>query len=94
MQLQLPSSRRELVTSGGVRLGTAPTPPLRERDPRQTLAHFLDATGTIHTTPDALTVELNIRTYHPVLIAAGFADTPTPIPWLNDRELRFRFPPR
>ena len=56
--------------------------------------HFLDATGTLHTTNDTLTVELNIRNYHPVLIAAGFADTPTPIPWLNDRELRFRFPPR
>ena len=56
--------------------------------------HFLDATGTVHATKDALTVDLNLRTYHPVLIAAGLADTPTPIPWLNDRELRFRFPPR
>ena len=56
--------------------------------------HFLDATGTVHTTNTTLTVDLNIRTYHPVLIAAGLADTPTPIPWLNDRELRFRFPPR
>lgn len=56
--------------------------------------HFLDATGTIHTTKDALTIDLNLRTYHPVLIAAGLADTPTPIPWLNGRELRFRFPPR
>jgi transposase len=56
--------------------------------------HFLDATGTVHATPDALTVDLNIRTYHPVLIAAGLADQPTPIPWLNGRELRLRFPPR
>jgi hypothetical protein len=56
--------------------------------------HFLDATGTVHTTNDALTIDLNVRTYHPVLIAAGFADTPTPIPWLDGRELRFRFPPR
>jgi transposase len=56
--------------------------------------HFLDATGTVHTTKDTLTVDLNVRTYHPVLIAAGFADTPTPIPWLDGRELRFRFPPR
>ena len=39
-------------------------------------------------------IDLNVRTYHPVLIAAGFADTPTPLPWLNNRELRFRFPPR
>jgi hypothetical protein len=54
--------------------------------------HFLDATGTVHTTDTTITVDLNIRTYHPVLIAAGLADTPTPIPWLNDRELRFRFP--
>jgi hypothetical protein len=56
--------------------------------------HFLDATGTVHATHDTLTVDLNLRTYHPVLIAAGFADTSTPIPWLHDRELRFRFPPR
>src|SRR5450755_1145830 len=56
--------------------------------------HFLDTTGTVLATPDALTVELNIRTYHPVLIAAGLADQATPIPWLNGRELRLRFPPR
>lgn len=56
--------------------------------------HFLDATGTIHTTNDTLTVDLNIRTYHPVLIDAGLADQETPIPWLNGRQLRFRFPPR
>ena len=56
--------------------------------------HFLDATGTVHTTDTTITVDLNIRTYHSVLIAAGLADTPTPIPWLNDRELRLRFPPR
>ena len=29
--------------------------------------HFLDATGTIHVTDDALTVDLRVRTYHPVL---------------------------
>jgi transposase len=56
--------------------------------------HFLDATGTVHTTDTTITVDLNIRTYHPVLIAAGLADTPTPIPWLDGRELRLRFPPR
>jgi hypothetical protein len=56
--------------------------------------HFLDATGTLHATPDALIVDLNVRTYHPVLIDAGLADQTTPIPWLDGRELRFRFPPR
>jgi hypothetical protein len=29
-----------------------------------------------------------------VLIDAGLADEATPIPWLDGRELRFRFPPR
>ena len=33
--------------------------------------HFLDATGTIHTTDTTITVDLNIRTTT-VLIAAGF----------------------
>ncbi|MCA1701713.1 MAG: hypothetical protein LC790_23595, partial [Actinobacteria bacterium] len=56
--------------------------------------HFLDATGTIHVTKKALTVDLALRTYHPVLIDAGLADQATPIPWLDGRELRFRFPPR
>jgi transposase len=56
--------------------------------------HFLDATGTIHTTDTTITVDLNLRTHHPVLIDAGLADHNTPIPWLQGRELRFRFPPR
>jgi len=56
--------------------------------------HFLDSTGTLHLTDDALTVDLRVRTYHPVLIDAGLADQATPIPWLDGRPLRFRFPPR
>ena len=56
--------------------------------------HFLDATGTLHITQTTITVDLNLRTHHPVLIDAGIADQSTPIPWLKGRELRFRFPPR
>jgi hypothetical protein len=56
--------------------------------------HFLDSTGTLHLTDDALILELRVRTYHPVLIDAGLADQATPIPWLDGRQLRFRFPPR
>jgi len=56
--------------------------------------HFLNATGTLHITDDTITADLRLRTYHPVLIDAGLADKATPIPWLNDRKLRFRFPPR
>jgi hypothetical protein len=46
------------------------------------------------TTHRIVTVDLNLRTYHPALIDAGFADLDLPIPWWNDRHLRFRFPPR
>jgi len=56
--------------------------------------HFLDATGTLHVTEQAVTVDLNLRTYHPVLIEAGFADIALPVPWWNGGKLRFRFPPR
>jgi hypothetical protein len=56
--------------------------------------HFLDATGTLHITPDTVTCALNLRSHHPVLIDAGFADLDVPIPWWGGRTLRFRFPPR
>ena len=55
---------------------------------------FLDATGTLHITKDTVTCALNLRSHHPVLIDAGFADLETPIPWWDGRTLRFRFPPR
>jgi len=55
---------------------------------------FLDATGTLHVTSETVTCALNLRSHHPVLIDAGFADLQTPIPWWGGRTLRFRFPPR
>jgi transposase len=62
--------------------------------PERIWRHFLDTPGTLNVTDDAITVELNLRTYHPALIDAGFADLDQPIPWLDNRRLRFRFPPR
>jgi transposase len=56
--------------------------------------HFLDTGGTLHTTHDTVTCALNLRSHHPVLIDAGFADLNIAIPWWNGRTLRFRFPPR
>lgn len=56
--------------------------------------HFLDATGTLHITTTGITCALNLRSYHPVLIDAGFDELEIPIPWWNDRKLRFTFPPR
>src|SRR5947207_2988768 len=56
--------------------------------------HFLDATGTLHITGTGVTCALNLRSHHPVLIDAGFADLEIPIPWWDGRTLRFRFPLR
>jgi transposase len=55
---------------------------------------FLDATGTLHIDNTGVTCALNLRSHHPALIDAGFADLQTPIPWWDGRPLRFRFPPR
>ena len=55
---------------------------------------FLDATGTLHITSDGATCALNLRSHHPALIDAGFAELETPIPWWDGRTLKFRFPPR
>src|SRR6266516_1021904 len=55
---------------------------------------FLDATGTLHIDDTGVTCALNLRSHHPALIDAGFADLQTPIPWWGGRILRFRFPPR
>jgi hypothetical protein len=62
--------------------------------PERIWRHFLDTPGTLDITDQVITVDLNLRTYHPVLIDAGFADLDLPIPWLGNRRLRFRFPPR
>src|SRR5205814_1733823 len=42
---------------------------------------FLEAAGTLHAGPDGVTCALNLRSHHPVLIDAGFADLQIPIPW-------------
>ena len=62
--------------------------------PARIWRHFLDATGTLHITPGGVTCALNLRSHHPLLIDAGFADLEVPIPWWDSRTLRFRFPPR
>jgi transposase len=55
---------------------------------------FLDATGTLHINDTGVTCALNLRSHHPILIDAGFAETSIPIPWWDGRTLRFTFPPR
>ena len=69
-------------------------PRYQSATPQTIWRHLLDATGTLHISDDSVTCALNLRSHHPVLIDAGFADPQTPIPWWNNRTLRFTFPPR
>jgi len=83
-----------VITGNLYRLLARHLPRYQHATPDRLWRHFLDATGTMHTTNDTITIDLRLRTHHPVLIDAGLADQATTIPWLNGRELRFRFPPR
>jgi transposase len=76
------------------RLFARDLPRYEHATPDRIWRHFLDATGTLHITPEHVTCALNLRSHHPLLIDAGYADLDTPIPWWNGRILRFRFPPR
>jgi hypothetical protein len=49
-------------------------------------------TSDLTTPGEAVTCALSLRSHHPALIDAGFADLQTPIPWWGGRTLRFRFP--
>ena len=67
------------VVAGNLyRLFARKLPRYENATPDTVWRHFLDATGTLHITADAVTCALNLRSHHPVLIDAGFADwTPT-----------------
>ena len=76
------------------RLFALKLPRYQTATPDRIWRHFLDATGTLHINQSGVTCALNLRSHHPVLIDAGFADLEIPIPWWDGRTLRFRFPPR
>jgi hypothetical protein len=39
-------------------------------------------------------VTFDTRAHNPYLVAAGFADTPTPMPWFGDKQLSCSLPER
>jgi hypothetical protein len=68
-------------------------PRYQHATPETIWRHFLDCDGTLHITDTAVTCALRLRSHHPILIDAGYTH-PTPIPWWQNRTLRFTFPPR
>lgn len=76
------------------RLFARQLPRYQRAQPERLHRDFIDADGTIHIDHDTVTVTLKPRTYTPVLLDAGYHNLDTPIPWWNNRRLRFTFPPR
>ena len=84
-----PSSPATSTASSPAACRATPAPP-------PTRSGGISSTTPAHCTspPGGVTVDLTLRSHHPVLIDAGFADLQLPIPWWDSRPLRFRFPPR
>ena len=69
-------------------------PRYQRAQPERLHRDFINAKGTIHVDHDTVTVALDPRTYSPVLLDVGYHTRETPIPWWDNRTLRFTFPPR
>jgi len=55
--------------------------------------HFIKTPGQLHTTPDGVHVQLEPRSRTPVLLDANYQTRTTTIPWWDDRQLSYSFPP-
>lgn len=58
---------------------------------RHIFRDFVDAPAQVSLTKDEIQVRFYKRAHNPLLLAAGFADTDIPIPWLGKKRLRFVF---
>ncbi len=58
---------------------------------RQLFRHFLNTPAEVEITDKRVEVTLPKRAHNPLLLAAGFAQRSTPIPWWDGRALALRF---
>ena len=83
-----------VVAGNTHRLLARKLPRYEQATPDRLWRHFLDNTATLSVADDHVRVDLNPRTYTPVLIDAGYPELDLPIPWWQGRTLRFGFPAR
>ncbi len=69
-------------------------PRYERAQPERLHRDFINTDGTIHINNDTVTVALKTSTYSPVLLDVGYHTLEVPIPWWNNRRLRFIFRPR
>jgi transposase len=55
--------------------------------------HFIKTPGQLHITPTGVEVRLKPRSRTPVLLDAGYQQRTTTIPWWDNRQLSYSFPP-
>ena len=60
--------------------------------PRQIWRRFLHSPAHVRVTATEVVVELPRRAHNPILIAAGLLEERTPVPWWENRTLRFEIP--
>ena len=53
--------------------------------------NLLDVTATVVVTDDQVTATLDKRAHNAYLVASGFAETPTSMPWFGKKDLVIRF---
>lgn len=58
---------------------------------RHLFRDFVEASATVALTEDTVRVHFQKRAHNPLLLAAGFADTDIPIPWLGAKRLQLVF---
>ena len=58
---------------------------------RHLFRDFIEATAQVMVGPEDILVRFQKRAHNPLLLAAGFSQTDTPIPWLGRRKLRLTF---
>jgi hypothetical protein len=58
---------------------------------RHIFRDFIDAVGLLTLTDDAVIVRYQKRAHNPLLMAAGFANTNVPVPWLGGKRLQLVF---
>jgi transposase len=87
MDLQLTLMASSLYRLLGERVGNG----YERAKSRHIFRDLVDATARVTITEDEVRVRFHKRAHNPLLIAAGFADTDVPVPWLGGKTLRLLF---
>jgi hypothetical protein len=85
--LQLTLMGSSLYRLLGARIGGGYT----TAESRHIYRDFVQASAQVTITAETVEVRFGKRAHSPYLLAAGFADTDTPVPWWHGRKLRLRF---